>query len=179
MLTNFLRRPLLVLAVLACAGAAGAGEMPKRFIRLDLADAGPLAKSNGNGRLSLRLVSLGCELTRVRFGVAFADGWGQNLYDDEGQYGMMLPVHIGYGIWSQAKKTAFCYGMVPDVYAQVDFSAIYTPVFKGALCCDLDYYGVGARAMVGGCVFLGSDNFPMSFLFAGIQVRLLTASIGF
>lgn len=187
------RRPLLVLALLACAGAAGAEPydngslgrydelpgMPTRFVRFDAADVGYAAFTDPNTPMGFggQFVKATFQWNRLRFGAAFAEGWVVTSDFEPGPL-MGAPVYVGYDLWHNRKRTWFFYGAVPDVYAEVGMSFVYTTLFKAALCCDVDYYGVGVKAEAGRYVFL-DENSDASTWFACLQLRLLTFGIGF
>jgi hypothetical protein len=184
-LTRFLRRPLLAFAILACAGLASAGlydngslgqyedkssEMPQRFVRLDVADAG-FTLAGDTKLLCGRFLRMTSEQEYLRLGFAFAEG----MVDDDAGLTMMLPVYVGANIWSLPRKTWFFCGAVPEVYGEVGMSFIYGVRVKAVAGCDVDYYGVGVRVEAG--VLAGSGLAVTPFVSA--QVRLLTFGIGF
>jgi hypothetical protein len=107
---------------------------------------------------------------------------------------MTLPLHVGYTFFSRPKKTQFFYGAVPDMYAEVSGSPWspnsrsdmlgfrFEPALRVALCCDVDYGGVGARFETGWADIHRDYAGPtsrVSFIYAGLQMRLLTFGIGF
>ncbi len=192
-----MRRTILLAAcLLAAAPAVGAGlfggppepgQMPSRFVRFDGLDDGPCFW-NGPPLLLGRLAGVTVILNRVRFGAALLDGYAEF---DGWQCDMTLPLHVGYTFFSRPKKTQFFYGVVPDIYAEVsgspwgsqsgilDFG--FEPALRVALCCDVDYYGLGIR-LEGGWADIRRHLGPtprISLLYAGLQLRVLTFGIGF
>jgi hypothetical protein len=165
------------------------GQMPSRFVRFEGLADGPCFW-NGPPLLFARLAGVTVMLNRVRVGAALVDayaefdGWSGN---------MVLPLHVGYTFFSRPEKTKFFYGAVPDVYAEVSGSPWgpgsvtgvlgfrYGPALKVALCCEVDYGGVGARFETGWAdIYRDSGSTSrMSFIYAGLQMRLLTFGIGF
>ena len=171
-------------------GPHEAGKLPSRFVRFDGLDDGPCFV-NGPPLLMGRLAGVTVILNRVRFGAALLDGYEEF---DGWSGNMVLPLHVGYTFFSRPEKTKFLYGVVPDVYAEVSGSPWgpyirsdvlgfrFEPALRVALCCDADYGGVGARFETGWADihrdFAGPTS-RISFLYAGLQVRLLTFGIGF
>jgi hypothetical protein len=105
---------------------------------------------------------------------------------------MSLPVRVGFTIWSNPKATWLVWGHVPQVYAEVSGTLWETGPWspslralgvRASLCCDVDYFGVGARAEAG--VFsLPIEEYwrfgnRVTALYFGIQLRALTFGIGF
>jgi hypothetical protein len=165
-------------------GQAEEGQMPSRFIRFDALDIGPYTSQHYlQGPIWLGIAKATCVLNRLRFGVA-----GTQLFmcGDDWPSELTVYVHAGYSVWSRPVKTAFFYGAAPDVYFEAGCGFyqgnleldpqywVFDPGAKVALCCDLDYYGVGAKAEIGWL----SDRWGPG-LYAGFQVRLLTFGIGF
>ena len=195
----FVRAVLVVTCLLAAVPALGAGlfggppepgQMPSRFVRFEGWAAGPCFR-NSPPLLLGRLAGVTLTLNRLRFGAALLDGYEEF---DGWQCDMTLPLHVGYTFFSRPKKTQFFYGVVPDIYAEVSGSPwsaasrsdvlgfSFEPALKAALCCDVDYGGVGARFELGWADihrdFAGPTS-RMSFLYAGLQVRFLTFGIAF
>ncbi len=193
------RTILIAVCLLAAVPALGTGlfggppepgKMPSRFIRFDGLDDGPCFV-NGPPLLMGTLAGVTVMLNRVRFGAALLDGYAEF---DGWSGNMVLPLHVGYTFFSRPEKTKFFYGAVPDVYAEVSGSPCgpdsltgvlglrYGPALKVALCCDVDYGGVGARFETGWADIHRDYAGPtsrVSFLYAGLQVRILTFGIGF
>lgn len=148
---------------------------------------------NGPPLLFGRLARVTVVLNRVRIGTAFVDGYGEF---DGWSGNTVLPLRVGYTLLSRPVKTQFIYGAVPDVYVELSGSPWgpdsvtgalgfrYGPSLRAALCCDVDYGGVGARFETGWVDIYRDDLFlgPItrkSFLYAGLQLRLVTFGIGF
>ena len=165
------------------------GQMPSRFVRFDGLDEGMLLW-NGLPLLSARMAGVTVILNRVRFGAALVDGYGEF---DDWSGDMMLPLHVGYTLSSSPKKTWLCYGVAPDVYAEAsgslwdsdpqvgDISFRFEPALRVALCCDVDYYGLGVRFEGGWAdIYRDFGQTPrISFVYAGLQLRFVTFGIGF
>lgn len=180
-------RVVLAVCLFATAPATGAslfggppepGMMPSRFIKVEALDMGLLFPSNEIPGLSARLAKLTYESGRFRGGLSLADGYGAI---DEWNSDMMLPVHIGFTVWSSPKQTWLVFGEAPDVYVEASGSP-WGPALRVALCCDVDYYGLGAR-LEGGVLNLNLQPQPPYgrtwMVYAGLQFRILTFSIGF
>jgi hypothetical protein len=151
-------RAAVLALILVCAGAAGAGpydngslgqyddkssEMPQRFLKFDVADAG-LTLAGDTKLLCGRFLRMTYEQEHLRAGFAYAEGIGDFVGSDEGLT-MLLPVYVGANIWSLPRKTWFFYGAVPEVYSEVGMSFIYGIRVKAVVGCDVDYYGIGVR----------------------------------
>ena len=183
----FVRVVLAAACMLAAAPALGAGmfggppepgKIPSRFIRIEGAAVGGLFETGGSQvALSGRIARVTCVLGAARVGFGYLDDIGRPMSWGEE---MLWPVHIGFNIWSNPRPTRLAYGTVPDVYFEAVVSMWSPPVARYehhpnsrlALCCDVDYYGVGARAEFGYMVGRGA-------LYAGVQFRALTFGIGF
>jgi hypothetical protein len=106
--------------------------------------------------------------------------------DDMGDpYGLCFaPVHVGYDIVLNAKKTAFFYGMVPSCYVEATLGA-FPPYAKVAAACDIEYYGVGTGIEFGCVDWNQKPNYPsgtgvsrsfIPVLYASLKLRLLDAA---
>jgi hypothetical protein len=178
MMRTLLFAACLLAAVPAFGKSPESGKMSSRFVRVEGAAAGGLFET-GEARpaLSGRIARVTCVLGRVRAGLGYLDAIGRPMSWGEQ---MLWPVHVGVTIWSCPKRTWQVYGMVPEVYAEAVVSLWSPPVARYeyhpnarlVLCCDIDYYGVGARAELGYMV-------GRSAVYAGIQVRAPTFGIGF
>ena len=161
------------------------GQMPSRFIRFDAIDAGFLSATTPMpGLAALDVADITCVLGRARLGIALADFMGADAIDDWWG-GTLLPVHIGYTLWTTPKKTAFFYGVVPDVHTEATggwfgLHSANTLYLRAAVCCDVDYYGFGGR-LEAGAFLPGSYTTPdwSVAVYAGLRIRLLTFGIGF
>jgi hypothetical protein len=192
-----MRAAVLVL-VLVCTGAAGAGELPYgddgylspsgggsripgRMLKLDGADGGVLSGAEPF-LFSVRLANVTYAAGRARFGVAGVDYY---MCPDDWEASMLLPVHVGCTLWSNPHRTAFFWSSVPDVYVEASaglltYHLYYAPSLRIALCCDVDYYGLGVRAE-GGWLNLKTnppDGDRESVFFFGVQIRALAFSLG-
>jgi hypothetical protein len=195
----FVRVVLFAACLLAAAPALAAGlfggppepgKMPTRFVRFDALDVGEFVPLGDWPAMSAHVASVTCVLNRVRFGVTAAD-----LYTaiDFWDGCVVLPVHIGYTIVSNPKATWRLWGAVPDVHVDAigSFwenrdtdswppSLKYSPTIELALCCDVDYYGLGTSLRVGGykSAAIGYEVGD-SGLFAELRLRVVTFGIGF
>lgn len=181
---------LLVAAPALAEGLFGGppepGKIPSRFVRVEGVDAGLLFTQSGDGLQRLRLADVTCILGRVRFGAGFAEIVGNSLGADEPFAGMLLPLHIGYTLWSRPARTGFLYGVVPDVYLEAGggWFALHTP-FDGpaarlAICCDVDYYGFGVGLDAGALTSPPRYSYSSReyALYACLRLRVLTFGIG-
>ncbi len=166
-------------AAVLFGGPPGRGEIPTRFVRFELAAIGPA----GCGLPAIRFAKLDCMLGSFRFGASVMDdySWTDMWYAE-----MMVPVHVGFTLLSNPKKTFLCYSMVPDLYVEVSgspFNALWRlqPAVRAALCADVDYYSLGAGAE------LGFMSIPRRWTperrvtgpYFGLRLRVLTFGIGF
>jgi hypothetical protein len=103
---------------------------------------------------------------------------------------MLLPIHVGFTLWSNPKATGSIWGAVPDVYVEMSGSlwqsedVLYpefhlAPCARAALCCDVDYYGFGARLESGILMIRTSAYGRVNALYAQLQFRGLAFGIGF
>jgi hypothetical protein len=189
------RTILIAACLLAAMPALGAGlfggppepgKMPSRFVRFEGLADGPCFV-NGPPLLMGRLAGVTVMLNRVRFGAALDEGYAEF---DGWSGDMMLPLHVGYTLLSRPKKTLLFYGAVPEIYAEASGSLWgpmlafeFEPALRVALCCDVDYGGVGARFEMGWADikrhYDASRTSRTPFIYAGLQVRLLAFGIGF
>ena len=160
---------------------------PTRFVKFEGANLGLFLTRQYPGDFAgLGLASITCVFGRVRFGIESMDFVGSGLPDDWFG-GTLLPIHVGCTILSNPKKTAFFYGAVPDVYAEVKgaWFGLHSPdgpYIRAAICCDVDYFGVGCRFEAGALnldCYLSHRPDSNLYLYAGLRVRLLTFGIGF
>ena len=186
----------ICLTVAATLGAeipqAGVREarIPRRFIKVDALDVGEFQPFSDWPAMSAHIASVTCVIDRVRFGVTAADLYSAIDYWDGS---MLLPVHVGYCIMSNPKATWRLWGAVPDVHVDAigslwgnrwtsawPVSLQYSPTIELTLCCDVDYYGLGAGLQVGAykSAAIGSQA-SNTGLFAELRLRLLTFGIGF
>ena len=148
----------LAICLLLTTGPAAAGlhddgtryEIPNRFVKFDGIDLGVGAMFHSRGGLlaTMRMAKASCTVGRFSIGAAIVDGYGAFFPEERGA-AMMLPVHIGFVLWANPKKTWFFCGAVPDAYVEASYSLLddgwtYRPSARVALCCDLDRYGLGA-----------------------------------
>jgi hypothetical protein len=157
--------------------------MPTRFIRFDGFDGGAgLMRGNlGSTLFSIRLAKVSAVLGRIRVGAAFADVYLEKGNVLEWGITMALPVHVGFTLYAEPKRTAFFYGANPDAYVEVSCAPWGTSLgadngARVALCGDADYYGLGLRLEAG---WVASFSEHESAFYAGFQIRLLTFGIGF
>lgn len=164
-------------------------QIPARFIKVDALDVGQFVPFGDWPAVSAHVASVTCIIDRVRFGVTAADLYSAVDYWDGG---VVLPVHVGYSIMSNPRATWMLWGAVPDVHVDaigslwdnrragaLPVSLQYSPTIELALCCDVDYYGVGAGLRIGGyksaAIGYGQDR----GFFAELRLRLLTFGMGF
>ena len=95
----------------------------------------------------------------------------------------IAPVHIGYDIVLNPKKTGFFYGMVPSCYVEATLGA-FPPYAKVAAACDVDYYGIGTGIEVGVVDWNRQSEYPgphtvlvfRPAIYAALKLRLLDAA---
>jgi hypothetical protein len=183
----------LLLAVCLLAGslpaqslfgdAAEAGQIPSRFIWFDVYDAGLLGSFSGKGYpgLSIGMVKATCELGRFRGGFSYA-----TVYSNYHDWTIIIgpSVHVGYTFWSSPRKTWFFWGNVPKVYAELSAGLsgenwVLAPSVRAAVCCDVDYYGLGAGLKLGVLSAQKYRGGHVNAAYVDLQVRLVTFGIGF
>jgi hypothetical protein len=191
-------RPLLLAACLLTAvpapgaglfgGPTEPGQVPSRFIKVDVLDVGEFVPFSDWPALSAHLASVTCVLNRVRFGVAAVDMYAAI---DFWSCKAILPVHVGYTIWSNPKRTSPVWSSVPDLHFDVTGILMETtrrgypetirllPTAQAALCCDVSYCGVGASLQVGGWTGPALGYETSRAFFAELRLRALTFGIGF
>jgi hypothetical protein len=168
---------------------------PTRFVKFDGYDLG-LYGGDPFMAAIVRVAKITCTLNRFRFGIAAADGYSSLDYWDAG---MLLPVRAGFTLWSNPKATGPVWGAVPDLYVEtsasmwgiaatsllLDFRMIPSDYnglrARAALCCDVDYYGLGARLEFG-ALSVQTTFWPewrVNALYASFQLRGLALGIGF
>ena len=165
-------------------------QVPRKFIRVDVLDMGEFQPFSDWPAMSAHIASVTCVIDRVRFGVTAADVYSAVDYWDGS---VLLPVHVGYNILSNPKATWRLWGAVPDVHVDATgslwenrkagawpVSMQYSPTIELALCCDVDYYGLGAGLQIGAykSAAIGSEA-SNAGLFAELRLRLLTFGVGF
>jgi hypothetical protein len=164
-------------------GRAEEGQIPSRFIRIEGVAAGtgwPFIGHVSAGKLS-------CLLGKVRFGMT-----GLELhYTDLPPDGYVMPVSAGYTLWSRPVPSGLpasipTYGMVPDIYAEATCSWLTTwgklrPSLRAALCCDVDWLGVGVGLEAGLTWLYRTTTWPgpWDHVYAGLRIRAITFGIGF
>jgi hypothetical protein len=172
-------------------GQAEEGQIPSRFVEVDgLAVGMSLSPTAPTPPIfATRLASVTCVLNRFRFGLSYAESY--NSFDEWSAY-MSLPVRVGFTIWSNPKATWLVWGHVPAVYAEVSGAlweagpwspSLRASSVRASLCCDVDYFGVGARAEAGVFSLPIEEHWRfgnrVTALYFGIQLRALTFGIGF
>jgi hypothetical protein len=182
-----MRMRAAAIAFCLLAGVAGAGEMPRRFLKFDVADLGAAGYvwqwREAYALTSTRLVTVTFTMDRYRFGTSLADTyWAQ----DEWGADAVLPLELGYTLWSHPVKVVGpTYLWFPDVYAEASLcpwtvSRDSTLSGRVSVCADVDYAGIGLRAYVG----LAANQHPVGDWYVvtpcvGLQLRLLTFGVGF
>jgi hypothetical protein len=117
----------------------------------------------------------------LRAGISGLDFNGPLDVNDNGypNGGSFIPVHVGYDLVFNPKRTSFFYSIVPSCYVEATLGALPLPLYaKLAAVCDIDYYGVGTGIEVG-CVDRNHDGFSRRFhpaLYASLRFRLLDAA---
>jgi hypothetical protein len=172
-------------------GPTEPGQVPSRFIKVDVLDVGVFVPFSDWPAMSAHVASVTCVLNRVRFGVTAADYYA--AIDFWGSC-VVLPVHVGYTIVSNPKAIWLLWGAVPDVHVDAigslwrnrdtdkwPPSLQYCPTLELALCCDVDYYGLGAGLRVGAykSAAIGYSAYHEASLFAELRLRVLTFGVGF
>jgi hypothetical protein len=165
-------------------------QVPRRFIKVDVLDVGEFIPLGDWSAMSAHIASVTCVIDRVRFGVTAADLYSAVDYWDGS---VVLPVHVGYNILTNPEATWLVWGAVPDLHVDAigtlwenrragawPVSLQYSPTIEVALCCDVDYYGLGAGLQVGAykSAAIGSEA-SNTGLFAELRLRLLTFGVGF
>jgi hypothetical protein len=189
---------LLAACLLTAVPASGAGlfggptepgQVPSRFIKVDALDVGAFVPFGDWPAMSAHVVSVTCVIDRIRFGVTAADYYA--AIDFWGSC-VVLPVHVGYNLVSNPKATCLLWGAVPDVHVDAigslwknrhtdkwPPSLQYCPALEFAICCDVDYYGLGAGLRIGAynsrAIGYGQDK----GFFAELRLRVLTFGIEF
>jgi len=173
----------------ASAGVVRGTRIPKRFIKVDALDVGEFVPTGAWYAYSARVATITCVLDRVRFGVTAADCYTAiDFWDGT----VLLPVHVGYNILSNPKATWRLWGAVPDVHVDAvgslwknrgtytwPPSLLYSPTIELALCCDVDYYGLGTSLRVGAYKSSVIHYWSDQGFFAELRLRLLAFGIGF
>jgi hypothetical protein len=161
-------------------------EASSGFIKVDVASGGLFCTTRevdfppgANVRFGKVTYSSG----RLRFGLAVFDAY--STYLKNGGV-MVLPVHAGFTIWSNPRPFWTLYGQLPDIYMEVSGSCWplfggFAPMARAAICCDVDYCGVGARVETGVLANWRYPDYPEKHysVFIGLQLRVLTFGIGF
>lgn len=176
-MTRLIAGLLVAGGIAASAMLPGVGE-PTRLLRVE-----PYTMGVGIGGMEFRLLRATYRTGRLRVGIEAAEVYAAI---DMFEAGCWLPVHVGYTIWSNPKKTLFSYSMVPDVYAEVSFSPFgggfeFKPLVRAGVTCDVDYYGLGVGIEAGGFSIARSyDNIwedRFTFWYLGLRARLLPIGI--
>jgi len=166
-----------------------------RFIKVSLLDfglyGGTIDQPIGLA-MSLRAANVTCVLNRFRFGVAFCDGYAS---PDWWAAGMLLPIHVGFTLWSNLRPVGPVWAALPDAYVEASaglwgvdaegllFGAVepYGFALQGrlALCCDVDFLGVGARIEAGGLSLIWNPGERFNSVYGIFQLRLPAFNIAF
>jgi len=181
----------ILLILVAPAAILGQEMMPQRSVRVEALEVGAFAPSEGLGGLTFRLAKATCTFGRFRAGIGFDDTY---MAIDDWETDILVPVHVGFSIWENPKRTWAWYSFVPDVYIEASgslwngaanspdlFHFRYEPAARLALCCDVDYYGAGAR-LEGGWLNVDTETEfygRMSVFYAGIRLRGAVFAFGF
>ena len=170
----------------------GKRELPSRFLKVDMLDLGMLQPVGDWSAFAAHVATFTCVLDKARFGIGAVDTYTS---PDFWNLTVILPVHVGATLWSNPKATWPVWGAVPDVYVIVSGSlwqngqsgtwAPWPPSFRlapsvgVALCCDVDYYGLGARLDVGAYKVAWDKNQVGDKAYVEFLLRGLTFGIGF
>lgn len=113
----------------------------------------------------------------LRAGISALDYVALDLKDEAGLEGWTFaPIHVGYDIILNPKRTEFFYGMVPCCFAEASFGA-FPPCVKLGAACDFDYYGVGTGVEVGFADWTPAYSLARhSTFYASLKLRLLDAA---
>jgi hypothetical protein len=169
--------PALLLLALASTGLAAYGEArtPTRFLRVELLDVGAMALPVA---VHFRALRLDCEFNRWRMGVSAIDNGMVLGNGDPGfnMFGGVAAVDAGYLLYRQARPTAFFYGMVPSVWAEVAGNVPIQQLAHGltarADCrVEADYYGLGLGAEAG--VITGETGMDGRFVRPYLRLGLI------
>lgn len=197
--TRILAALLVLLGLLAGTAPGQRSCVPidqPQFLQVELLEVAPgtgyYTDYNGQHYAGYADVYVGLRALRLtyhsgrgfRVGISAYDGGGiPDLdYDYLPSGGSAVPIHVGYEIVLNPRKTAFFYGMVPSCYAEATLGAL--PLYaKIAAACDIDYYGLGIGADVG-CFTCNSKGPPYSpppaafrpTIYAALKLRLLDAA---
>jgi hypothetical protein len=167
-----------------------------RFLQVELLEVAPYGSgyySDHSGRPLARYhdIYIGVRAVKVtyhsgaglRAGISLIDGCGIPDLDMMNlPFGSSsAPVHIGYDIVFNPRKTGFFYGAVPACYVEATVGAL--PLYaKLAAALDIDYYGLGVGAEAG-CFTCNnkSDHPPQPAAFRptvymALKLRLLDAA---
>ena len=182
---------VVMLALAVPASVLGPDAVPNRFVKAEALDLGFFIQTEGWGGLNIRLAKASLVFGRVRAGISFIDAY--EVIDDWGS-DFMLPLHVGFTIWENPKRTwAWC-SFVPDVYLEGSGSLWntgsyapeplrfrYEPAVRLAVCCDFDYYGLGIGLDAGWMNVDTETEFygRMSLFYAGLRLRGLALGFGF
>jgi hypothetical protein len=182
---------VLVISLLGAAAPASADglfgdddmrpEMPSRFLKFE-----PLGLGTGTLEIEVLLLKATCD-GPFRIGIAAAEGFAvPDMFDAQ----MFAPVHVGYTLWSNPRRSTFFYGMVPDVYVELSATPfggdnVFTlkPAVKLVLCCDIDYYGLGAGLEAGWINITRYDLYTSwpdryKYFYFAVRLRALPFGIG-
>jgi hypothetical protein len=131
-----------------------------------------------NWNLALRLLKATWHSGKgLRLGISGLDDNGPMDLAGYPSGSTLAPVHVGYDIVFNPKRTAFFFGMVPSCYVEATLGA-FPPYAKLAAACDIDYYGAGAGVEVG-VVDWNHAEPSLGFhpaLYASLKLRLLDAA---
>ena len=166
-------------------------EIPSRFVQVEGAAVGMLFSPTAPTPpvFTYRLAGVTCVLNRLRVGLSYAESY--TAISDWSAY-MFLPVRVGFTIWSNPKATWLVWSHVPEVYAELGGTlwdtgpwspSLRASSIRASLCCDVEYFGVGARAEAGVFSFPIEEQWHrgsrITALYFGVQLRALTFGIGF
>jgi hypothetical protein len=94
------------------------GQMPSRFVQFELVSDATILTSHWSRLVSSdNFLRVTYQAGRLRAGLSAGEFWMDGVLRDWNHL-TILPVHAGFVIWSNPKKTWLCYGQVPNVYVQ-------------------------------------------------------------
>jgi hypothetical protein len=183
---------LLAACLLAAAPALAAGlfggppepgQMPTRFIRVEVSGSGFSFPFGLTGELLKATLVAG----RLRVGTSAAEGYTWNGMT--GGAVAYLPVRVGLTLFTAPRKTLCFYSMSPDVHAEVAAAFLtmgMVPFVRGSLYAGIEGYGVGI-GLEAGVMSLGwgvgdwhEHSFErMTYPYVALRLKFLTFGIGF
>jgi hypothetical protein len=166
-------------------GSAGGetDELPTGLAKLELLSLGVSEPFF----LNAQVLRFTCSVRGFRAGASLAEGHGFL-----GGGGALLPVHVGYTLFSRPHQMLFFQNMLPEVYAEASAAFWQTsmvPFVRGSVYAGVEGFGLGA-GLEAGMMSLGWDpnidphvrNKPITrrtSLYVALRVKLLAVTVGF